>query len=924
MLSRLKKSYPWLKGKGEGIQLLARLNKTFDESASLDEACAKLCEWISEYAHITGTSVYLYDAAHQHFALRFSTGQKDIFLRQIALTEDDLRQCGLSMSEFGMAVIPALSALQAAAHPLIRACAEQNLQAIASLPILAHARAYGLMMFISRFQHHLSEDDREFFGIAGQQLKCATEKRLLIEQFEQEVAAKVSLIQESEEKYHVLFEDASDAIVGLDLETQRVLEFNRQAQLLFGYEKEELLTMTASDFWQQKDEKRLVKQSLQLVKEQRTVKFLERQLLRKDGVLIWVEINTSIVEYRGKKVVLAIVRDVTRRKQVELEKEVIETVNTILLSGHPVQEMYQNLSRALLKIMRFDRMDVLLPGKTLHCARMLVSVYEEQATVDMMEREFTLENLQIEQALLNGQPAIVNYAPKEWPLFLAGRAGKPLLSSLFFPLMFKETIIGVLHFGRQYHDNFSAECYDFLHRIAPQIAMTLDNMLLFHTVNEEKAVYKHLIENVHEIVFQADPKGTISFVNHRVYDILGYLPEEITGTSFFACVIPEDLEEAKAAFRLTLRHEQPLSGEFRIFHKNGSILTISIYTRPIFEEGRTVGMQAIIQDITPPAERFEKPREGLHEIIGRSPKMQEIYDLIVSVAKTDSTILIHGESGTGKELIAHAIHAYSHRYNHPFIVVNCAAYSEHLLESELFGHERGAFTGAHRRKLGRFELAKGGTIFLDEIGEISPHSQLLLLRVLQNKTFERVGGEKTLEADVRIVAATNKHLETEMKAGRFREDLFYRLNVILIDVPPLRQRKEDIPHLIEHFRRKYSKSTGKQVLKCAQNTMELLMRYDWLGNVRELENTIERAVVMASGTTLLPEDLPAKLRQGEIIIPENPSKTVVNASLHDHERELILKALHATKWNKYQAAKLLGITRSTLYSKINKYGLDKE
>ena len=924
MLTRRKKTFPWLKDKENGMQLVSRMSRIFDESALLDEALTKWCGWMVEHLQADSASIYLHDAAQQRFALRCAAGQREMFLRHAVLTEDDLRQCGLLTGEFGMAALPALTALPAAAHPFVRCCAEQSVQTHASLPLMAHARAYGLLLLASRFQHHISDDDREFFAIASQHVKLITEKRVLIEQFEQEVAAKISQIQESEEKYRVLFEDASDAIVSVDLETQRVLECNRQAQLLLGYAKDELLTMIASDFWQQKDEKRLVNQSLQLVKGQRSARFQERQLLRKDGASIWVEINTSIVEYRGKKVALAIVRDVTRRKQGELEKGVIDAVNAILLSGQPMQDMYQHLSRTLLKMMRFDRLDVLLPGKRLDSARILVSVYEEKTLFNLMDREFPLQHLPIEQIFCNGQPAIVNYAPKESPAFLAGKPGKPLASSLFFPLMFKETVIGVLHFGRQQHDHFSADFYDFFHRIAPQIAITLDNMLLFHTVNEEKAVYKHLIENVHEIVFQADPKGTILFVNHRVYDILGYLPEEITGTSFFACVIPEDMEEAKAAFRLTLRHEQPLSGEFRVFHKNGSMVTISIYTRPIFEEGRTVGMQAIIQDITPPTERIEKRREGLHEIIGHSQKMQEIYDLIVSVAKTDSTILIHGESGTGKELIAHAIHAYSHRQHHPFIVVNCAAYSEHLLESELFGHERGAFTGAHRRKLGRFELAKGGTIFLDEIGEISPHSQLLLLRVLQNKTFERVGGEKTLDADARIVAATNKHLETEMKAGRFREDLFYRLNVILIDVPPLRQRKEDIPHLIEHFRRKYSKSTGKQVLKCAQSTLEILMRYDWFGNVRELENTIERAVVMASGTTLLPEDLPAKLRQGEIIISETPSKTVVNASLHDHERDLILKALQATKWNKYQAAKLLDITRSTLYSKIKKYGIEQE
>ena len=426
---------------------------------------------------------------------------------------------------------------------------------------------------------------------------------------------------------------------------------------------------------------------------------------------------------------------------------------------------------------------------------------------------------------------------------------------------------------------------------------------------------------MNEIVFQADPKGTILFANHRVRNILGYTQEEITGTNFFSYVIPEDLEEAKAAFRLTLRHEQPLSGEFHVAHKNGSVLTISIYTRPIFEDGRSVGMQGIIQNITPPPDRYRSSRNGLHDLIGKSHKMQEIYDLITSVAKTDSTILVHGESGTGKELIAQALHAYSHRSDKPFIVVNCAAYSENLLESELFGHERGAFTGAHRRKLGRFELAKGGTIFLDEIGEIPLHSQLLLLRVLQNKTFERVGGEKTLKTEVRIIAATNRNLEEEKKAGRFREDLFYRLNVIPIEVPPLREHKEDIPSLIEHFLKKYSRSTGKQLLRCTQHALELLMHYDWYGNVRELENVIERAVVMASGPVINPEDLPVKLRQAEDMLAGVTESGEQIPALYDHEKELILKALRATKWNKYQTAKLLGITRSTLYSKIERYQL---
>jgi PAS domain S-box-containing protein len=684
--------------------------------------------------------------------------------------------------------------------------------------------------------------------------------------------------------------------------------------------------MTVSDFWLQKKEKRLAVHLLRSVKQRQSVKLGERQIFRKDGHLVWIELNASAVEYRGNQVALAIIRDISQRKQVELEKEVIDAVNKALISSHDVQDVYTTVSQTLLNFFTFERMDILLPGSHTQTVRVFVSICQEKNSPNHNDHEFSQAGTSIERVFLSGTPEIINYRDQHVRRLPSSIFGKKLQTSLLFPLEYQEKVMGVLHFGSYRRGSFSMYHFDFLHRIATQIAIVIDNMLLFHKVNEERAVYKHLIENVNEIVFQADPKGTILFVNHRVRDILGYTPEEITNTNFFACVIPEDLEEAKAAFRLTLRHEQPLSGEYRVFHKNGSILTISIYTRPIFEDGRSVGMQGIIQNITPASDRFTPFRDGLHELIGRSHKMQEIYDLIMSVAKTDSTVLIHGESGTGKELIAQAIHAYSHRKNKPFIVVNCAAYSEHLLESELFGHERGAFTGAHRRKLGRFELAKGGTIFLDEIGEIPPHSQLLLLRVLQNRAFERVGGEKTLEAEVRIVAATNKQLEDELKAGRFREDLYYRLNVISIDVPPLRERKDDIPHLIEHFLQKYSGNTGKQIVRCSQSVIELLMRYNWYGNVRELENAIERAVVMASGPIITPVDLPAKLQQELEAFSDDrealPKETI--PSLYDHERQLILKTLQTTKWNKYQTAKLLGITRSTLYSKIQKYDLEPD
>lgn len=315
------------------------------------------------------------------------------------------------------------------------------------------------------------------------------------------------------------------------------------------------------------------------------------------------------------------------------------------------------------------------------------------------------------------------------------------------------------------------------------------------------------------------------------------------------------------------------------------------------------------------AQALEK-RYSFDNIIGKNNRMQEIFELISDIASTDSTVLIQGESGTGKELIARAIHFNSPRKNKPFIVANCSAYSQNLLESELFGHEKGAFTGAIRRKTGRFELAHGGTIFLDEIGEVSSPTQILLLRVLQDHRFERVGGEETLEVDVRIIAATNRNLTEEMKKGTFREDLYYRLNVIPIFIPPLRERKDDISLLALSFLQRFSRERNKEIKGFSPEVMEVFLAHSWPGNVRELENVIEHAVIIGKKDKIILKDLPQSLLQ-------RPLTTQDLESLEDFEKNLIFKTLVETNWNKHKAAKKLKINRSTLYGKIRRYGLAK-
>ena len=301
-------------------------------------------------------------------------------------------------------------------------------------------------------------------------------------------------------------------------------------------------------------------------------------------------------------------------------------------------------------------------------------------------------------------------------------------------------------------------------------------------------------------------------------------------------------------------------------------------------------------------------------IVGKDPQMQTIYKLIEDIAPTDTTVLIHGGSGTGKELVANAIHKTSLRNNKPFVIINCSAYPATLLESELFGHEKGAFTGAVRQKAGRFEQAHEGTVFLDEIGEIPPSAQIKLLRVLQTQKFERVGGEHTLTVDVRILAATNKDLLQEVKSGHFREDLYYRLNVIPIQLPPLSKRRNDIPLQARYFMRRFAIEQGKDIDEFSSEAMRLLLDYPWPGNVRELENSIEHAVVLAKGNQIEVSDLPPTLQYAPSAVATGTKSTIMA-----NEAKLLKEALDECGWNKKQAALRLGISRSTLYRKLRKY-----
>ena len=342
------------------------------------------------------------------------------------------------------------------------------------------------------------------------------------------------------------------------------------------------------------------------------------------------------------------------------------------------------------------------------------------------------------------------------------------------------------------------------------------------------------------------------------------------------------------------------------------LIARALHGNKLEQENRTLRQQV--------DERF-----GLENIIGDSPALHEVLETIKQVAPSSANVLIEGESGTGKELAAHAIHNLSRRNKAKFVAVHCAALSPTLLESELFGHEKGAFTGAHERRIGRFEQANGGTIFLDEVSEIPPSTQVKLLRVIsEERSFERVGGNQTLRADVRLIAATNKNLETLVREGKFRDDLFFRLNVVRITMPPLRDRKEDIPLLVRSFLRHFSKANEKSVVDLMPDAMNALLTYHWPGNVRELRTAIEHGVVMANGPKVALRDLPMAVRQSAgAALPRgiSPAKAYGEKAspldLHETEKKLIMQALAATNGNVTAAAKKLGISRRTLHRKIN-------
>jgi len=435
--------------------------------------------------------------------------------------------------------------------------------------------------------------------------------------------------------------------------------------------------------------------------------------------------------------------------------------------------------------------------------------------------------------------------------------------------------------------------------------------------------FLHLIfDSIAQAIFTVDSEGTITSFNRAGEELTGYRRDEVIGRSC-SSVFRSDRCEGGCPLKETIdTGERAHNQEATILTKSGQALPISISTAALHAEGgRIVGGVEMFRDIRLVTELRKQVEKSyvFEDIVSKSHQMKRLLETLPLVADSQSTVLIEGESGTGKELVARAIHNLGPRRDGPFVAINCAAVPDSLIESELFGYRKGAFTDAKEDKPGRFALAEGGTLLLDEIGDLSKQMQVKLLRVLQEKEYEPLGSTQTVKSDVRVVASTNRNLAQDVKSRKFRQDLYYRLNVVRMELPPLRTRKEDVPLLVQHFIDRFNTLQGRRITGCSERVLSMLMRYPFPGNVRELENAIEHAFVICIDTTIQMDDLPQHIL--EHFASEGQKASADKPPLEDAEMQAILSCLEENDYNRTKTARELGISRNTLWRKMKKYGI---
>jgi PAS domain S-box-containing protein len=720
-------------------------------------------------------------------------------------------------------------------------------------------------------------------------------------------------LRKSEERWRSVFENSAVGVALTDM-NGCFLATNHVYQMMVGYTEEELHALRFLDITHEDYREGNWALIAELIEGKRRQFQIEKTYRRKDGSLIWVRNNVSLVPgtERVPQFIMALAEDITERKRAEqglrrseaylAEAQKLTHTGSWAVRVPEMEGVYW--SEEMYRIFGLD------PNSTPPSYREIIRLMHPEDTPDHRPA---------------GELAIQSRTDFETDFRLLPPSGVAKhIHVVGHPVMNASgDVIELVGTAMDVTEQHEA-------RAALQSA--------FEQIEAEQTELRRMTDAIAAYIYVLRPDGTPFYANQTALDYTGLTLEEVQRTEEHRARVfhPEDVERLRGVRLAAIARGESFENEHRVLGKDGKYRWFLVRYVPFRDEhGHIIRWYATGTDIDDRKRAEESVRnENLalreqidqafmfEEIVGSSAALQTVLSSIVKVAPTDSTVLITGETGTGKELIARAIHKHSQRSGQAFISVNCASIPSSLIASELFGHEKGAFTGAVQRRQGRFELAHSGTLFLDEVGDLPAETQITLLRVLQERQFERVGGNRVLTTDVRVIAATNRDLAAAIAAGTFRSDLFYRLNVVPIEVPPLRKRKEDIPMLVEYFVKRYAEKAGKQINKIDVNTLELCQSYPWPGNIRELQNIVERSVILSSGDTFWIEE--AWLARPEPPRQEMPSP--LPGTLQNREREMIETALAECNGRiagpKGAAAKL-GIPRSTLDSKLRQLNIKR-
>jgi len=706
----------------------------------------------------------------------------------------------------------------------------------------------------------------------------------------------------------------------------------------------------------------------------------EYRIRRADGVYRWFQVRALPVRDTEGRIIhwYVLHTDIDKRKQAEDRLQLLLDVTNQVVSNLQLRDLLRAVSGSIRRVMQCDCASLALPHEENEQLQLYVLDFPEGDGFLYEEGFYPIDGSPYGTAFRTMKPLALASPFAAWldnPV-VQNRISEGFKSLCFLPLISRNRAIGTLNLGRLRGKAFTDEELYFLGQVASQIAIAVENTSAYHEITRARTELEKALGEIkqrtealrrsegylaeaqkltHTGSWAWNVRTGVLFWSQEIFRIYNYQPQEMRPTwpQFFQRVHPEDRPqiEQKAKMETTQKDWVDSQADFRIVLPDGKIKRLHTIAHPVMDEsGEITEVVGTVMDVTEQwnarttlekaLEEIQRLKDRLQdenlalreqidqalmfeEIVGTSPALRAVLSRVSKVAPTDSTVLLTGETGTGKELVARAIHKRSRRSSRAFVSVNCAAIPSSLIASEVFGHEKGAFTGATQRRLGRFELAEEGTLFLDEVSELPAETQIMLLRVLQEREFQRVGGNQNIRANVRVVAATNRDLEAAIAAGTFRSDLFYRLNVFPIEIPPLRERREDIPLLVEYFIAHFARKEGKCFRGINRKTMDLLLSYPWPGNIRELQNVVERSVIVCETENFSVDE---SWLSRQPVVSGSKRQLELSENLSGHEKKMIEDALRESGGQvsgPSGAAAKLGIHRSTLESKISSLKIDK-